>query len=245
MADFQQRYQTSTQTRTGVREGIDEGLRTYMLRVYNLMALGIAATALTVVTLGAFPEVLYAVAAGPMKWVLFAGVLGLGWFSPRLILGGNLAMAHGAYWLYTVLWGALIAPMVLFFLGEAPGIVAQAFFITAATFGSMSLLGYTTKRDLSPMGTFLAMASIGLLIAIVVNVIFIQSGMMSLITSSFVVLLFSAITAYETQMIKNMYLEADAHGVRESKAIFGAFALYGSFIVLFVHILNILGIMRD
>jgi FtsH-binding integral membrane protein len=245
MADLQQRYQTSAQGRTGVREGIDEGLRTYMLRVYNLMALGIAVTALTTITLGAFPEVLYTVAAGPMKWVLFAGVLGLGWFAPKLIFNGNLTVAHGAYWLYTVLWGALIAPMVLFYLGQAPGIVAQAFFITAATFGSMSLLGYTTKTDLSPMGTFLFMAVVGLLIAIVVNAIFFQSAMMSLITSGVVVLIFSALTAYETQMIKHMYLDSDEHGVRESKAIFGAFALYGSFITLFIHILNILGIMRE
>jgi hypothetical protein len=107
----------------------------------------------------------------------------------------------------------------------------------------MSLLGYTTKRDLSGMASFLFMATIGLLVAIVVNAIFFQSGMASLITSSLVVLVFSGVTAYETQMIKSLYTEGGA--MNERASIFGAFALYGSFVTLFVHILNILGIMRD
>ena len=109
----------------------------------------------------------------------------------------------------------------------------------------MSLYGYVTKKDLSGWATFLMMATIGLLIAIVVNAIFFQSTMMSLITSGLVVLVFSAITAWETQSIKEMYISnADPNSVT-SLAIFGAFMLYGSFVTLFIHILNILGIMDD
>jgi len=123
--------------------------------------------------------------------------------------------------------------------------VVRAFLITAVTFGATSLAGYVTKRDLSGLGAFFMMATIGIIIAILVNAFFFQSGMFSLITSIVTVLLFAGVTAYETQMIKEMYVEGDAAGVAKGKSIFGAFALYGSFITLFVHILNILGIMRS
>ena len=109
----------------------------------------------------------------------------------------------------------------------------------------MSLLGYTTKKNLSAFGTFFAMATIGLLIAIVVNALFFQSVGWSLVISILVVLVFSGITAWETQEIKKMYYESDGHDVATRKSIFGAFILYGSFVTLFIHILNILGIMRS
>jgi FtsH-binding integral membrane protein len=121
--------------------------------------------------------------------------------------------------------------------------IYRAFFITAAVFGSMSLFGYTTKRDLSGWASFLFMATIGLLIAIIVNVIFFQSTMMSLVTSSLVVLVFSALTAFETQRVKSLYSEGSDMNARAS--VLGALLLYGSFVVLFIHILNILGIMRN
>ncbi|MHA7873447.1 MAG: Bax inhibitor-1/YccA family protein, partial [Hyphococcus sp.] len=107
----------------------------------------------------------------------------------------------------------------------------------------MSLWGYTTKRDLSGWASFLFMATLGLLVAIIVNAIFFKSGMASLITSSLVVLVFSAVTAWETQMIKSIYREGAS--TNDRAAIFGAFALYGSFVTLFIHILNIMGIMRE
>jgi len=138
-----------------------------------------------------------------------------------------------------------IAPMVGSYLAVAPELVYRAFLISAATFGATSLAGYVTKRDLSGLGAFFMMASIGIIIAILVNAFLVQSTMMSLVTSVITVLLFAGVTAYETQMIKEMYVEGDAPGVAKGKSIFGAFALYGSFITLFVHILNILGIMRS
>ena len=168
---------------------------------------------------------------------------GLGLLCPRLIFSGNTALAHAAYWGYCALWGLMIAPMVGHYLGLDSSMVYRAFLISAATFGATSLAGYVTKRDLSGFGAFFMMASIGIIIAMLVNVFFVQSSMFSLITSVVTVLLFSGITAYETQMIKEMYVEGDAVGVAKGKSIFGAFALYGSFVTLFVHILNILGIM--
>jgi FtsH-binding integral membrane protein len=161
-----------------------------------------------------------------------------------VIYSGSKAAAHGLFWVYAGLWGLLIAPMLLAFRMEGAAVeIYRAFFMAATAFGAMSLYGYTTKRDLSGWASFLMMGAIGLLIAIVVNAIFFKSGMASLITSSLVVLVFSAVTAYETQMIKSLYVEGGASNDRSS--IFGAFALYGSFVTLFVHILNILGIMRN
>ncbi len=223
---------------------IDQGLRQYMLGVYNYMALAVAGTGLMSMLMASNPALMYQIAATPLKWVGFIGILALGWFAPRVIMGGSKVMAHGMFWLYAALWGAMIAPMLFAFqqAGAAQDIY-RAFFITSAVFGSMSLWGYTTKRDLSGWASFLVMASVGLLIAIVVNALIFKSGMGSLITSSLVVLVFSAVTAYETQMIKNFYQEGSS--MNERASIFGAFMLYGSFVTLFVHILNILGIMRD
>jgi hypothetical protein len=235
------RYQPQTQAQT--RAEIDQGLRSYMLGVYNYMALGVAVTGIIAMAVAASPAALVAVAS--LKWVFFIGILGLGFFAPRLIFSGNTAMAHGAYWGYVALWGLGIAPMLGHFLAISPDIVYRAFLISAATFGATSLFGYVTKRDLSGLGAFFMMASIGIIIAMLVNVFFVPSTMMSLITSVVTVLLFAGVTAYETQMIKEMYVEGDAPGVAKGKSIFGAFALYGSFITLFVHILNILGIMRS
>ena len=106
-----------------------------MLGTYNYMALGVAGTAVVVMLLMANPQVMAAIALGPMKWVVFAAVLGLGWFAPRLFFGGSEVIAQGAYWLYCALWGALIAPMVSLYVGMGmAGIVGQAFFIAAAMF---------------------------------------------------------------------------------------------------------------
>ncbi len=234
------------QSRVQTRAEIDQGLRSYMLGVYNYMALGVAFTGIVSLALAANPALMAALVGGPLIWVLFIALLGLGFFAPRLIFSGNTALAHAAYWGYAGLWGLLIAPMMARYMSiDGGSVVTQAFLITAATFGATSLAGYVTRRDLSGFAGFFMIASIGLLLAIVINAIFFSSVGASLITSCLVVLLFAGITAYETQMIKEMYYEGDAPGVAKGKSIFGAFALYGSFITLFVHILNILGIMRS
>jgi hypothetical protein len=222
---------------------IDAGLRQYMLGVYNYMGLGVAATGLLAFLVASNPAYIAAIAGTPLKWVLFAGVLGIGFFAPKVIFSGSRVAAHGMFWIYATLWGLMIAPMLWSFASRGMAVeVYKAFFITASVFGAMSLFGYTTKRDLSGWATFLFMASIGLLIAMVVNALIFKSGMASLVISGIVVLVFSAVTAYETQMVKNLYVEGSATNDRAS--IFGAFALYGSFVTLFVNILNILGIMR-
>ena len=225
----------------GVR-AFDEGLRKYMLGVYNYMAMGIAATALVAFVVVLNPQLMQA--AMGLRFIPFIGIIGLGFLAPRMIMNGSVAMAHGAYWLYVGLWGLLIGPVVAAYIGVglAP-MIAQAFFITASVFAATSLYGYTTKKDLSGWGRFLFMASIGLLIAIVVN-IFLGSELLSFLVSGAVVLVVSAITAYETQMIKNLYVQGGGE-MNNRMAIFGAFALYGSFVTLFIHILNLLSLSND
>ncbi|MGE4219725.1 MAG: Bax inhibitor-1 family protein [Alphaproteobacteria bacterium] len=222
---------------------IDAGLRSYMLRVYNTMALGVALTGIVALAVAANPAFMQAVALGPMKWVLFIALLGLGWFGPKVIMTGSTGAAHAVYWVYAAVWGALLSPIVIAYAGAD---IARAFFITAAAFAGTSLYGYTTKRDLSAMGRFLVMASIGLLIAVLVNAFLIESTSLDFFLSVAIVLVFAGMTAWETQSIKEMYLShaGDADTVSRM-AIFGAMMLYGSFITMFIWILNIVGMSRE
>lgn len=220
----------------------DEGLRKYMLGVYNYMAMGVAATAL-IAFFFLTNQAALQFAMG-LRFLPFIGLIALGFLAPRMIMGGSAALAHGAYWGYVFLWGMLIGPVVAVYVGFGlAGMVAQAFFIAASVFLAMSLYGYTTKRDLSAWGKFLFMAAVGLLIAIVVN-IFLGSPLISFLTSGAVVLVFSGVTAYETQMIKGLYVEGGGEANNRA-AIFGAFALYGTFVTLFIHILNLLALSRE
>ena len=222
---------------------IDVGLRSYMLRVYNYMSLGVAFTGAIALLVASSPALLNTVMS--TFWLFFIGILGLGWFAPKIMMSKSIGAAQACFWVYAGLWGALLGPMLLYYAAIDPMLVPRAFFITAGAFAGMSLLGYTTKKNLGPMGAFLSMATIGILIALLINVFFVQSMGFQLLLSVGVVLVFSGLTAYETQMIKNWYYESDGSDVTTRKAIFGAFMLYGAFITLFVYILSILGIMRD
>ncbi|RDD63401.1 Bax inhibitor-1/YccA family protein [Ferruginivarius sediminum] len=234
------RYMTHTQAEAA---GVDVGLRSYMLRVYNYMALGVAFTGALAMIVATNQALVQTVSS--LIWVFFIAILGLGFFAPRIMTTKSVAAAQACFWVYAALWGILLGPIFYVYAQMDPMIIVRAFFITAATFAGMSLVGYTTKKDLSGLGTFFMMASIGILVAILINVFFVQSTLMSLITSIGVVLLFSGITAYETQQIKTMYSAGDMGDVVAKKAIFGAYMLYGTFVVLFIHVLNILGIMRE
>jgi len=245
MADQDRLFEMGARTSTGV--AYDEGLRKYMLGVYNYMALGVAGTALIALFFMTQPA-LQSLFLGPMRFVPFIGVIGLGFFAPKVIFSSrNTATAHAAYWGYVAMWGLLIGPVVAAFIGVGLGIeVAKAFFISAALFASMSLYGYTTKKDLSGWYKFLMMAGIGLLLAVIFA--WVVPGAVSPIVSfglsAVIVLFMSAVTAFETQMIKNLYA-AGAGEMNQRASIFGAFALYGSFAAMFMNILNMLALARD
>ena len=228
------------------RAEIDEGLRRYMLRVYNYMALGVAFTGAVSLIVATNEQLLFTIAATPLKWVLFAGIIGMGFLAPRLMTGGSTVTAQLCFWVYAGMWGALIGPMLYAYnMAGMSDLIAKAFFITTGAFAALSLFGYTTKKNLGPMGAFLCMATFGLLIAMLVNVFFIQSAGFDLVVTLGVIVVFSGLTAYETQQIKNWYYQTDGTAVQSQMAIFGAFMLYGSFVTLFIWILHLLGIMRD
>ena len=233
-----------TVLRAGARTAdIDVGLRQYMLRVYNYMSLGVAFTGIVALFVANSPALISFVAS--TFWLFFIAIFGLGWMMPKIMMSKSIAAAQACFWIYAAMWGFLIGPMLAAYAQLDPMLVPRAFFITAGAFAGLSLFGYTTKKNLAPMGAFLIMATFGLLIAMLVNVFFVQSVGFDWIVSIGVVLVFSGLTAYETQMIKKMYYAADGAEVTTRKAIFGAFQLYGSFITMFIWILHILGMMRD
>lgn len=235
------RYMSKTQAEAAQ---IDVGLRNYMLRVYNYMALGVAYTGAVAMLVASSPAAVQALGGG-MFWVFFLGILGMGFFAPKLMATKSVGVAQLCFWVYATLWALILGPVLFMYAQMDPMLVPKAFFITAGTFAGMSLLGYTTKKDLSGLAAFFMMAVIGIFIAMLVNVFFLQSEMMSLVLSIIVVLLFAGITAWETQQIKNRYSAGDMGDVAAKKAIFGAFELYGTFVVMFIHVLNILGIMNE
>jgi FtsH-binding integral membrane protein len=221
-----------------------------MLGIYNYMALGVAVTAIIVMATFTIPAL--GAAANVLAFPAMIGLIGMGFFAHRLLMGGSVARAHVVYWIYVALWGIGIAPIVNRYLGIDPSMVMTAFLSASLTFGAMSLWGYTSKRDLSGMGRFAAMALLGLLVAALVNLVvamFTGVGgatmMISMLISFGFVIFISLITAWETQAIKEMYYEADSSEAVARKSVFGAFMLYGSFISIFVNILQILGFLNS
>ncbi len=228
---------------------IDQGLRSYMLRVYNYMGSGLLLSgivAMLVANSEAVRSLFFQQTATGM------GYTGLGMIAVFAPIGMILAMSFGAnrmktstlqalYWSFVALMGVGLSVALLAYTGES---VARVFFITAISFGGLSLYGYTTKRDLSAFGTFLMMGLIGLLVAGVVN-IFLQSAMLHFVYSAVGVLLFAGMTAYDTQAIKNSYFEAGGTSAEGKSAIMGAVRLYLDFVNLFMFLLQFLGARRD
>ena len=253
MSDFDRNYAAATR---GVRADraavVDAGLRAHMIRVYNLMAAAVALTgvvswltfnaATTTNTAGqlvltSFGQSIY---SGPATIVLFLATLGLvfaiGWMIDRLSAGTALLM----FMLYAGLLGLMLSSIFLVYTGTS---ITRVFFISAASFGALSLYGYTTQRDLSAMGSFLTMGLIGLIIASLVNM-FLQSGMMSFVISCVGVLIFAGLTAWDTQKIKEMYSPMDDGTIAGRKAVMGALSLYLDFINIFMFLLRLVGDRR-
>ncbi|HEV1999674.1 MAG TPA: Bax inhibitor-1/YccA family protein [Xanthobacteraceae bacterium] len=249
-------YNTNPAARYGAtartQVAIDEGLRAYMLRVYNYMALGLAITGAAALAtfmmavdrsgatykITAFGALIY---QSPLKWVVIFAPLAFVLILSFGIQKLSAATAQLLFWLYAATVGLSLSVIFLVFTGQS---IVQVFFITAASFGALSLYGYTTKRDLSAMGAFLIMGLFGIIIASVVNVFF-ASSMMQWIISVVGVFIFAGLTAYDTQRIKEMYLEADDSETAGRKAVMGALSLYLDFINLFMMLLQIFGGRRD
>ena len=232
------------QSRAQAGEVIDQGLRAYMLKVYNLMALGLAITGVAAFLsfqfafadgqLTAFGQAIY---LSPLKWVVILAPLAMVFFLSFRINRMSVSAAQTTFWIYAALVGLSLSSLLLIYTGQS---VVQTFFITAASFGALSLYVYSTKRDLSAMGSFLVMGLFGLIIASIVN-IFLGSSALQFAISVIGVLIFAGLTAYDTQRIKEMYYEADGAEVMGRKAIMGALTPYLDFINLFMFLLQFMG----
>ena len=228
---------------------IDVGLRNYMLRVYNYMASGLALTGIIANVAANTPAVinlLYAVGpGGTMEPTVLTWIVMLSPLAFILVLSFGIqrmkaSTVQAVFWGFSAVMGLSLAHIFLAYTGTS---IARVFFITAGTFAGMSLYGYTTKRDLTGMGSFLFMGLIGIIIASIVNM-FLQSSAMHFIISVIGVLVFVGLTAYDTQKIKSMYMESDGSEVAAKKAIMGAVTLYLDFINLFLMLLRLFGERR-
>jgi hypothetical protein len=228
-------------TRTAVpRVDIDVGLRQYMLRVYNYMAGGLALTGL-VAYFAAASGIYAQIAHTFLFWIILIAPLGLVMLLSFRINSMSLGAAQATYWVYAALVGLSIAGIFFVYTGAS---IASTFFICAAMFAGMSLWGYTTKRDLTHMGSFLFMGLIGIVVASLVN-IFIGSAALQFAISAIGVVVFTGLTAWDTQQIKEMYWAGDGSVVAGKKAVMGALRLYLDFLNLFLMLLQFAGVRRN
>ena len=232
---------------------MDEGLRAYMLKVYNYMATGILMTGIialitfkmSVVTdssgsIVGLTQVGNAIYMSGLKWLVMLAPLGIVFYMSFGINKMSAAKAQTTFWIFAALMGLSLSSILLIYTGMS---ITRVFFICSATFGAMSIYGYTTKRDLTKLGSFLMMGLIGIIIASIVN-IFMKSSMMYFVISILGVLIFVGLTAYDTQKIKNMYAASDTGELMGKKAVMGALTLYLDFINLFIMLLRLFGQRR-
>ncbi|WP_027135228.1 Bax inhibitor-1/YccA family protein [Geminicoccus roseus] len=220
---------------------VDAGLRRYMLSIYNYMGLGLALTGIIAMFVAATPAIYVPIFTSPLKWVVMLAPLGFIFFLGFRVQQMSASAVQMTFWAFCAVMGLSMASIFLVFTGES---VARTFFITAAAFGALSLYGYTTKRDLSAMGTFLVVGLFGLIIASVVN-IFIGSSAIQFMVSVAGVLIFAGLTAWDTQRLKEMYLDNMEPGAQTKMAVMGALTLYLDFINMFQFLLQFMGVRTN
>ena len=254
MAEFERQY--GQPTARADAHLYDQGLRAYMISVYNYMAAGVAITGVVAYALyslaitgsdaGAvaqLPNGAYLTEFGrllfvsPLKWVVMLAPLGMVFLISAKVHSMKVSTAQMTFWIFSALMGASLSSI---FLVYTHGSIANIFFITAAAFGSLSLWGYTTKKDISGWGSFLIMGLVGIILASLVN-IWLASSALQFAVSAIGVLVFAGLTAYDTQRIKEMYDVSDDGSVMGRKAIMGALSLYLDFINMFLMLLSLFG----
>jgi uncharacterized protein len=246
MANYDPRYAPAT-----AAYSMDAGLRAYMLRVYNYMTGGLVLTGAIAYLTANTPlintfyqqvETARGVALQPtiLGWVAMFAPFGLALLLQFRIQAMSFSAAQTTFWAYAALMGVSLSSILLAYTGAS---VALTFFVTAAMFGGMSLYGYTTKRDLTGMGSFLMMGFFGIFIAMLANLFF-KSPAVDFMVSVLGVVIFTGLTAYYNQAIKNMYYVGDSGEVAGKKSVVGALVLYMSFINLFLFMLRFMGNRR-
>jgi len=223
----------SANTRTVDQAAMDEGLRSHMLKVYNYMASGLALSGITAALTASNETIFNAVFGTPLQWVVMLAPLAFLFMMAK----SSSSTAKVLYWAMVATFGVSISYIFQIYTAES---VVRVFFITAATFGASSLYGYTTKKDLTGMGSFMMMGLFGIIIASVVN-IFLASSMLHFVVSILGVLIFTGLTAFDTQRIKSEYYHGHSGEILEKGAIMGAVSLYLNFLNLFMMLLSLLG----
>jgi len=237
-----------TQAKAAALNSEDLGLRAYMQKIYSYMTVGLAITGLVawLVSGAAVDQNGNTTALGnalfnsPLGFIFMLAPLGLVMMLSFRIQKMKASTAQTMFWVLSGCYGISLASIFLAYTGES---VARVFFISSSTFLAASIYGYTTKRSLANFGSFLMMGLIGIIIAMVVN-IFMQSTMMQFIISVVGVLIFTGLTAYDTQTLKEMYVEGENGETQVKKAIMGALKLYLDFLNLFIMLLMLLGNRR-
>ena len=235
---FGGRYNIDTRTRSAE---FDQGLRSHMLKVYNYMASGLLLTGIVALVFAnmiesnpALAQTLY---GSPLRWVVALSPLAIIMVMSFGLNKLNITALQGCFWGFATLMGVSLASIFLVYTSAS---IAQMFFITAIAFGSLSLWGYTTKKDISGWGSFLYMGVIGIFVAMLVNM-FLGSPMIQFVVSVIGVLVFAGLTAYDTQRIKHMYFEGYGHEAMAKLSIMGALSLYINFINMFLFLLSLFG----
>jgi len=228
------------ETKTYSTVQYDEGLRNFMLQVYNYMTFALALSGLVSLGISMSPALMAVIWGTPLKWVVIFLPLAMSLGFMFMIENINSSTAKLFLFAFAAAMGLSLSSIFAIY---KMGSIIHVFFISAATFGAASLYGYTTKTDLTKMGSFLIMGVIGLVIAGLVN-LFLQSSMFAFVISCLSVLIFTGLTAYDTQNIKQMYDHTD--GEERSKAgVIGALMLYMNFINIFISLLQILGDKKE
>ena len=224
---------SSAQSRT---QEIDAGLRTHMLSVYNRMTVGVLITAIVAWVVSSSPELMMMLLGGPQKYLVLFGPLAIVWFgfNPMTMSSQKLKLAFVGV---SVLYGISFSALALAFAGAD---IARAFFITSGMFAGLSILGYTTKKDLTALGAFSSMALIGLILVSVVGMFVGFSSGMETLLSVGIVLVMAGLTAWETQNTKRMYNPANGDEINSRMAWSAALSLYISFVIMFTHILQLM-----
>ncbi len=221
------------------RVSMDAGLRSYMQRIFNYMGAGLALTG-ALAWIVAHTALAGLIFGTPLKWVVMLAPLGLAIYMNARVNSLSASSLTTMFWVFCGAMGLSMGALFLVFTGDS---IARAFFITAATFAAMSLWGYTTKRDLTGMGSLLMMGVLGLMIAMLVNM-FLMSSMLQWISSVIGVIIFTGLTAYDVQRLKQCYAESYGSEANNKMAVFGALTLYLNFINAFQFILELTGTMR-
>ncbi len=253
MSDFDRNYAAIRSAGTDRALAIDAGLRAHMIRVYNYMAAGVALTGVVawltfqlavvtnasgaIVALTPFGQALF---GSPLMWVLVLAPLALVFFLSFRVGHMQAGTARTLFFVYAGLLGVSLATIFMVYTAAS---ITRVFFISAATFGALSLWGYTTRRDLAGMGAFMMMGLFGIIIAMLVN-IFLKSTALDWAVSIIGVVVFAGLTAWDTQKIKEFYDPMDDGTVAGRKAVMGALSLYLDFVNIFLFLLRLMGDRR-